>query len=157
MPRPSYPSLLNQLSECRRELGELSTDEAWNVTTFKAIPFQLRRIAESARFVVVVKIHTSLSLMTGRELNGSIRRALNFRAPQVLLRARWDNNEEAVFVLSEDPEVFCARLRLVLKNEGLHFSMAFAPYSGNIQFDHNRIESGLIPQVYTESEQSNES
>ncbi|RPJ29181.1 MAG: hypothetical protein EHM33_02065 [Chloroflexi bacterium] len=144
MPRPTYDFLLNQLSECRRELGALSTDEDWNVTTFKAIPFQLKRVAESARFVVVVSIRN-----WGATLPGSVRRALNFRAPQVLLRARWDNHSEAVFVLSDDPDVFCERLLQIAKNEGLQVSLSHTPYSGNIRHDHDRAAANLTPQVYT--------
>ena len=132
MPRPSYDDILNKLTECQRENGALSTDEEWNVITRKAIPFRLKRVAEGARFVVVVTITN-----TDEVSPGSIRRALNMRSAAVLLRARW-NQEDALFVLSDDPHAFVNALKVIMRNEGIRSFTALAPYSGNIVFDHDR-------------------
>lgn len=128
MPRLSYNAILNQLRQCQIENGDLATDEEWNVVTRKAFPYRMRREAESARWVVTVLIHSSD--------NGSIRRALNVRAPQVLIRCRWSKNE-AILILSADPVAVCSRLSSALKNEGVTASKAYVPYSGNVNFDYN--------------------
>lgn len=147
MPRPTYDFILNQLRECQKENGALSTDEEWNVITRKALPFRLSRVAESARWVVLIRIHTS-TLKGGEEsLNGSIRRALNTRDAAVLERARWSENE-ALFILSAAPENFCEKITPVFKNEGISVSMAYVPYSGNVGYDHDRAQEALSVHIY---------
>lgn len=141
MTRKSYNYLLNQLRECQLENGALSTDEEYNILTYKALPFRLRREAESARFVVVAQVHSADK--------GAIRRAVNIRAPQVLVRARWNTKDEIVFVLSDAPVEFCARLAVAFKNENVTASIAHTSYSGNIHQDVDRATQSLPTHVYS--------
>lgn len=140
MPRKSIDTVTEQLSSCARDLLEVSRDPEWsgqnNVLTRSAVPVFMRRAAESARWVVVVRfvLHDYELL-----LNASVKRAVNFRDPSVLLRARWAINE-ALFVLADDPEGFFGQLRPILKNEGLNASLGYIKYSGNITQDHDRCE-----------------
>lgn len=141
MPRPTYDHILNLLRECQTENGALSTDEEWNILTRKALPFRMKRSAESARWVVLARFHAS---MITEELTGSVRRAVNLRDPSVLERCRWDG-QEAVFILSSDPASFLDKLLPVLKNEGLQTSISYVVYSGNVAFDHDRAQMTLTP------------
>ena len=145
MPRPSNETLMRRLGLCTHRLGVLSTDEDWNITTRKALPFALEDGAESARHVVLVRFHAA-SL---EKINGAIRRAVNVRAPEAYIRARW-NSHEAIFILSELPHDFSEKLKISLRNEGVSNSIAYVPYSGSIQYDHDRATSALFPVLVEE-------
>lgn len=136
MPRKSYDVLLNELSECRVELGALSTDEEWNVITRRAFPFRMKREAESARYVALIRF-TDPTLD-----HGAIRRALNVRDPSVLVRTRW-NESEALCVLSDTPPPFFYKIGALLKNERVGFALAYVPYSGNVEHDYRRMVDSM--------------
>jgi hypothetical protein len=146
MPRPSNDVLIRRLGKCTHRLGILSTDEDWNITSRKALPFALEDEGEFARFVVLVRFHYPFF---SDKINAAIRRAVNLRAPDAFIRARW-NQHEAVFILSENPERFVLDLKPILKNEGLKFAVAVAPFSGNIEYDHDRAVQELWPELVEE-------
>lgn len=137
MARKSNDQLIDQLSSCARDLLEIARDPEWSgqndVIIRKAVPVFLRKVAESARWVVSLQFHVERYPFTGP------RRALNVRAPQILLRTRWAS-DEAVFVLSGEVEDLLTTIRPILANDGLVASMGFCRFSGNLEFDVSHID-----------------
>lgn len=136
MPTTSREKLRGQLSQCAHEFAQLANDEEWTgqnpVVIRKAVPILIRRVAESARYVVVI----AFELRSVRD-PGPIRRALGLRDPNVLLRARWSHTE-ALLILASDPMEYCQTLAPILNNAGLSAALYFTPYSGNVQMDYGR-------------------
>lgn len=136
MPRPSNELLTARLAECQHDFATLANDEEWSgqnpVVTRKAVPILLRRVAESARYVVVIAFDPN-----ALRDPGTIRRALGLRSPNVLLRSRW-THAEALMVLADDPMGYCQTLAPILNNAGIRATLYFTSYSGNVSHDYDR-------------------
>jgi hypothetical protein len=147
MPRQSYDAILNLWRNTTHDLAEVALDKTLGVYEYKALPVFLRREAEAARFVALVSIHDLTETRHHKGdawTNGSIRRALGLRSPEVLLKAHWENEHQFVIVLSAHPEGYLDKLRAFFHNEGLEVSTSFVPYSGNIIYDHAQAEKRLL-------------
>lgn len=136
MPRKSYETLLNTLSQCTQDMKEIIRDPEWSgqndVIIRAATAVCLRRVAESARNIVYIHF-------IGYSVNATpaIRRAINLRAPGCLLRIRWSGSE-CIFVTADEPAPFCETLASIIRNEGLTASLSWTTYSGNIEQDYGR-------------------
>lgn len=140
MPRPSYAALQNQILQLQQNLSDLSTDPSYKITTRAAVDIEMRKVADHARYVVFLDVdnmHQANQEYGYETVNGMIRRACRIREADALLRARWFSGDELVFVLSADPEGFCARIKTAFKNEGLGVTMAYTKFSGNLPSDVN--------------------
>lgn len=141
MPRKSYAQIQKQLGALQLMVAELSTDPSYGITTRSALPFELPRVQSSARWVVFIDLdhlHEANAQYGYPIVDGKIKRAVHVRSGDCLLRVRWFSGDEIGFVLSGDPEGFCQRLAACLKNEGLSATMAFVPFTHNIEKDIER-------------------
>lgn len=139
MARPSYADLMKDLYNARQMLAHVSIDPSYNVTTRPAVDLELPRIHGDASHVVFFDIDHMHELNEKHgydKVNGMIKRAVHVRCDDVLLRARWFSGDELIVILKgSDPVSFCTRLQTALKNEGLSATMAYAPYTGNLDTD----------------------
>jgi len=138
MPTPSYKALKAQNSMLMQMITALKTDREYGILTRQAVPIELPRIKKRARFVVFLDIDDCKGANAKYgydEVNKKIRRAIQVRHADVLMRARWFSGDEIIIILKGDPDGFVQRLHIALKNVGLAASMAAVSFSGNLESD----------------------
>jgi GGDEF domain-containing protein len=128
-----------KLADAQALIKVLSVDPAFGVMTRPAIENELRQAGQVARYIVYGDIDQMKQVndkYTHDGANARIKAALKIRSEDLLLKARWFSGDELVFFLvGNDPDGFCNRLRRAFEAEGLSITTTYKIFSGDIQND----------------------
>ena len=127
MPLPSYSELRNKVGILTMRLTELSIDTTYGVIKRPAVKFALQDLDAPPRHLVLLSFENIPQ-------PGVVKRALWLSDPDVVLRARWDENQ-FLLGLSAEPEKFEQRIREFFTKNGLAVNIVTMPYSGHIESD----------------------
>lgn len=125
--------LEKRIAELESKIEKLSIDPAYGIMTRAALDLEIALLS-GARSIVYLDIdylHKLNSEIGHAASDEKIRRALQIRSSDILLKARWYSGDEIIIILSGDPEAFIHRLEEAFALEGMTATFGFADFSSD--------------------------